>query len=434
MYGNRADFPADEESAGYRGWHVAFASSIGVFVSFASVLVYTFGIFLKPLSQEFGWSRQAISAAFGIAAMTVAVCSPVLGRLLDRYGPRRIILPCLTVFGCAFASLALLTPNIAHLYAVFIVLGIVGNGTAQLAYSRAVSTWFVRRRGLALAVMMAGGATGAIILPPIAQALIQQAGWRSTFVLLGAMILVLGLPVVGLFIRERGRREGWATAALEGATVSEGLRSRAFWLIVVVLFIASISQNAAITHLSALLTDRGVDPGRAAMALSTMGIGSLIGRLLTGYLLDRFFGPHVSLALLGISAAGVYVLSVANDFATGCVAAALIGAGMGGEADVTPYLLSRYLGLRSFATLYGLTWTAYAIAGALGPMLMGFVFDATGSYRAFLTIVAMLTAGAAITNMAMPRYGGSARTNSAKLSPAGCRLGGGAGLDDELSE
>src|SRR5215217_8787245 len=115
MYGNNSEPLADETRSGYQGWRVAFAASVGVFVSFASVLVYTFGIFLKPLCQEFGWSRQSVSAAFGIAAITVAVCSPVLGRLLDRYGPRRVILPCLTIFGCAFASLALLTPHISHL-------------------------------------------------------------------------------------------------------------------------------------------------------------------------------------------------------------------------------------------------------------------------------------------------------------------------------
>lgn len=137
----------DEASPRYDGWRVAAASAVGVFVGFASLLVYTFGIFLKPLAEEFSWSREAVSAAFGIAAMTVAVCSPPLGYLLDRFPPRRIILPCVAVFGCAFASLSLLTPHLWHLYVVFFVLGFVGNGTAQMAYSRAVSTWFDRRRG-----------------------------------------------------------------------------------------------------------------------------------------------------------------------------------------------------------------------------------------------------------------------------------------------
>jgi MFS family permease len=133
------------------------------------LLVYAFGIFLKPVTEEFGWSREAASLAFGIAAMMIAACSPVLGYLLDRVGARRAILPCVTVFGCAFASLALLTPHLWHLYAIFAILGAVGNGTAHLVCTRAVSTWFDRRRGMALALVMTGGAVGSIILPPAAQ-------------------------------------------------------------------------------------------------------------------------------------------------------------------------------------------------------------------------------------------------------------------------
>jgi MFS family permease len=400
-----------ELSASYGGWRVTAAASVGVFLSFASVLVYTFGVFLKPLSSEFGWSRQGVSTAFGIAAIAVAICSPLLGRLLDLYGPRRVIVPCIAIFGCAFASLSMLTPNIWHLYAVFLVLGIVGNGTAQMAYARAVSTWFIQHRGLALAVMMAGSALGAIVLPPAAQWFIGQAGWRSTFAGLGAIIVVVGVPIAATFIRERHRPGVALPRILEGATVREGLRSRVFWLTVAILFIASITQNAAITHLPALLNDGGVSTDRAALALSAMGLASLAGRLVTGYLLDRFFAPFVSVALLVLSAAGAYLLSTATTFPAGCLAAALIGAGMGGEADVTPYILSRYLGLRSFSTLYGLTWTAYAIAGAAGPILMGFVFDVAGSYGAFLAYSAVFTAGAAALNFAMPRYDtGTGRT------------------------
>lgn len=143
-------------------------------VSFGSMLVFTFGIFLKPLSKEFGWSREAISAAFGFAAITVAICSPPLGHLLDRFGPRRVILPCMTVFGLTFISLSLLTPSLIHFYATFVVLGVVGNGTTQMGYSRAVSTWFDKRRGLALALVMAGVGTGAMIFPPLGQALIDR--------------------------------------------------------------------------------------------------------------------------------------------------------------------------------------------------------------------------------------------------------------------
>jgi MFS family permease len=185
----------NEGSLRYEGWRVAFASSVGVFVSFASLLVYTFGIFLKPLAEEFAWSREAISSAFGIAAMTAAVCSPP--RVLPRsIRPRWIIVPSLTIFGSAFASLSLLTRRLWHIYAIFVILGMVANGSAQMAYARTVSSWFARRRGVALAVVMSGGAVGAMVLLPVAQSLIDWLGWRGASVSLGAMVLVVGLPTV----------------------------------------------------------------------------------------------------------------------------------------------------------------------------------------------------------------------------------------------
>ena len=392
----------NEHSLRYPGWRVAIAASGCVFVSFASLLVYTFSVFLKPLTAEFGWSRQAAAGAFGIAALAVAACSPVLGALLDRYPPRRIILPCLTVFGCAFASLSLLTPHLWHLYAVFLVLGVVGNGTAHLAYSRALATWFHERRGTAFAVLMTGGAVGAMVLPPIAEALIRAAGWRTAFVALGALVLAIGLPLA-FQVRLSPGAERRTAPAWEHST-GDGIRSRIFWIIVTVLFCASISQNGAIAHLSALLTDRGISPAGAAFAASAMGGSILAGRLIAGALLDRFFAPRVGFSLLVIASLGTMLLANAQSLLTGIAGAALIGFGMGGEADVTPYLLAKYFGLRSFSTLYGLTWTAYAIAGAIGPVIMGRAFDATGSYRTLLAQMAGLTVVAASLMLLLPRY------------------------------
>jgi predicted MFS family arabinose efflux permease len=388
------------------GWRVVAAAYFGVMVGFGSLLVFTFGIFLKPLSIEFGWSRESISAAFGFAALTVAVCSPPLGHLLDRFGPRKIVLPCMAVFGTAFASLSLLTPSLIHLYAVFVVIGIVGNGTTQMGYSRAVSTWFDHRRGLALSLVMAGVGTGAMLFPPLAQRLISSFGWRFAYATLGCVILVFGIPLTALFVREKPRERSAVQHTLEGFTVSEGLRSRPFWIIVATLFLGSMSVNGAITHLSPLLTDRGISAGTAALAASTLGLASFCGRLFTGYLLDRFFAPRVGLSLLAGTSAGIALLATARSAPVGLAAAALIGFGLGGEADITPYLLTRYFGLRAFSTLYGFTWTAYAIAGAIGPVAMGRAFDATGSYTALLTMLALATLVSASLFALLPRYPG----------------------------
>ncbi|MBC7928329.1 MAG: MFS transporter [Bryobacteraceae bacterium] len=407
-----------ENQLRYPGWRVAAAAAFGVFVSFSSVVVYTFGVFLKPLTETFGWSREAVSLAFAVAAMSVAVCSPFLGVLLDRYGPRKVILPCLSIFGLSFASLGYLTPNVWHMYGVFLMIGIVANGTAQMAYSRAVSTWFDQRRGLAFATLMTGGAIGAIVLPGVAQSLIRTVGWRSAYIFLGAGVLAFGLPVVALLIREQpDSRNSDATRGVE-ASVWEGLRSRAFWLIVGSLFLVSLGQNSAITHMPALLSDRGVASGSAAAAIAVLGAASLAGRLGTGWLLDRFHGPYVSLVLLLLAAAGVFLLSSAQSAWQGFVAAALIGVGLGGEADVTPYLISRYFGLKSFATLYGFTWTAYAIAGAIGPILMGRAFDMTRSYATVLTVLGVLTVCAAALMLLMPGYAGREKLRAASRQQA----------------
>jgi predicted MFS family arabinose efflux permease len=388
----------------YPGWLVVMAAFFGVMVSFGSMLVFTFGIFLKPLSAEFGWGRESISAAFAIAAMTVAVCSPGLGRLLDRYGPRPVILPCMIVFGLAFLSLSMLTASLMHFYVTFVVLGIVGNGTTQMGYSRAVSTWFTAKRGTALALVMAGVGVGSIIFPPLAQRIIDTQGWRTAYVVLGAIVLALGVPLTALFVRERPVHAAEHRSAIAGSSVRAGLRSRAFWLLIGTLFLSSIAVNGAITHMSAILTDRGLSPGDAALTLSFLGGMSLFGRLVTGALLDRYFGPFISFALLTGVSAGIVLLWWTNSVWGGLGAAALIGLGLGGEADITPYLLTRYFGLQPFSTLYGFTWTAYAIAGGVGPMLMGRVFDATGSYGFLLAILAAQTFVAGSLALLLPSY------------------------------
>jgi cyanate permease len=208
---------------------------------------------------------------------------------------------------------------------------------------------------------------------------------------LGAMVLILGLPTVFAFVRESPAVRWRDETAASGATVGESLRSPVFWIVVSVLFCASIAQNGAIAHLAALLTDRGVTASGAAIAVSAMGAASLAGRLATGLLLDRFFAGRVWFGLLVVASAGTLLLARAESLTAGVLAAGLIGLGMGGEADVTPYVLTRYFGLRSFSMLYGLTWTFYAVAGAIGPVLMGRAFDLTGSYETVLLQLAGVT-------------------------------------------
>jgi predicted MFS family arabinose efflux permease len=244
-----------------------------------------------------------------------------------------------------------------------------------------------------------------MIFPPIAQALIGGYGWRAAYFVLGALVLVLGLPLTAVFVRERpGGNHVQRRTILDGMTVAQGLRSRAFWILIAMLFVSSVSMNGAITHLSALLTDRGVTAAHAALAASMLGLASFFGRLLTGFLLDRFSGPRVGFCLCAMAAGGILLLARAGASLPGMAAAMLIGLGVGAEADLTPYLLTRYFGLRAFSTLYGFTWTAYAMAGAIGPVWMGKAFDATGSYASLLTLLAVSTLVAAGLLLMLPGY------------------------------
>ena len=392
----------NENSLRYEGWRVALAGGLGVFL--ASLFVYTFGIFLKPWSEEFAWSREDVSSAYGVAAIMSALASTLLGFLFDRFRPTLVVLPCLTLVGCALASLSLLTPHLWHLYAIFAVLGVAGAGGSALAYSRAVSSWFDERRGMALSTVVVGGAVGALVHPPLAEAATRLLGWRGASLAFGLLVLAVGLPVVGRLVRERPAAGHAALADAPRMTIADGLTCAVFWIQMTVLFVSAIAQNAAIVHLAPLLTDRGLSADRAAIAMSAMGAGSLAGRLMTGWLLDRFFAPYVSFALLATAAFGMFLLSGAQSFAIGALAAACIGFGMGGESDVTPYLFSRYFGLRSFSTLYGFTWTSTGIAAAIGPILMGRAFDATGSYGSLLSAMALTTSLSACLLFAMPAY------------------------------
>jgi predicted MFS family arabinose efflux permease len=315
-----------------------------------------------------------------------------------------VVGPGFALSGTAFGSLALLTPRLWHLYAVFATLGVATAATSALAYTRAVSSWFDRRRGLALAVVIAGGGVGGIVHAPAAEALIRIAGWRRAYLTLGALLVVVGVPTVVGLIRERSAERAGAEARPAGVPVATALRSSTFWALVLVVFGVTLAGNGAIVHLSALLTDRGVPPGRAALAVSAMGGASLAGRLLTGWLLDHYRAARVAFTLVALAALGTFVLSGARSFGMGLLAAALVGFGIGGELDVVPYMLTRYFGLRAVSTLYGFTWTALGCAGAVGPVLLGSAFDATGSYEAVLLPFAAAMLAVAAPLLALPPY------------------------------
>lgn len=393
-----------ERTLRYPGWSVATASFIGVMTSFAPIVPYTFSLFLNPLHAAFGWKRAAIDGTFAIAAITVALVSPFIGMLLDRFPPRRIILPSILIFAAALASLSRLGGGIGRFYVTFFVLGLVANGTAQFAYTRTILTWFQKRRGFALAFILTGSGLGSILIPPATQWMIGHHGWRSAYLLLGGIAL-LGLPLTALLVRNRPEAAiEQKQPELAGVTVGAAFASAAFWVLCGITVLSAFSENGLVTNLAAILTEHGVTPQGAALALSVRGGAGILGRLAVGLLIDRFSPQRIQTAILATAALGTLVLAFAATPASALLGAALLGVGLGSEADVLPYLLANYFGRKHFSVLYGLTWTAYAIGGATGPMFVGHLYDGAGTYRSqFIVYLSLVAFGAAAVSLLLRR-------------------------------
>jgi MFS family permease len=400
----------NENDRGYPGWRVMWACAAATF--FASTPYQVFAVFLRPVSEEFSWSRQSASGAYAVMALSAAAAAPLVGRLIDRIGARRVIVLSLTVVGLAVTSLSMLTASLTHLYGVSFAIGVATIGASAVAHSRVIFGWFDVHRGRALGLMLAGGMVSGIVLPPAAVNLIRLFGWRAAWFVLGMLIVVAGVPLVMRFLQERMPVSG-AGGVVAGASVGEAIRSRLFWTLMATIVGASMMVSGAIVHTSALLTDRGFTPGLAAAVMSAMGAANLAGRLLTGWLLDRYAAPRVAAVMLTVGAMGGLLMARADSIGVAMIAAVLIGGGSGGEIDVNPYLLSRYFGLRSLATLYGFNWMALGTASAIGPVLMGRAHDATGSYAAILSGLAMVTLVTAGLFLTLPA------PRAAKSRPAG---------------
>ncbi len=390
-------------------WLVVSASSVGLFLHFGSLLVNAFGVMLTSLCDEFGWSRGQVSLGFTLATLTAMLTMPLTGWLTDILGARRPILFCTAIFGALYASLVFLTPQLWHLYAVFLVLGLVGPGTSAVPHASLISRWFTERRGLALGVAMCGTALGGVIWPKATQELLDRFGWRNAYAISGAAVLLIAVPLMMLLLKDppataRLSRQDSNNAQADGLTRGEALRGSLLWLLIFAFFVISMSIQACMIHLVPLLKDRGMTPGNAALVASVMGAAGMAGRLGMGYLLDRLPAERVPSVAFGLVAAGIFVLFAGATGTAAYFAAALIGFGYGAESATIPYLVSRYFGLRSFGEIYSYLFITVPLGGALGPALMGLGFDRTGSYQLTLLACGVATVIAALLLLRLKSY------------------------------
>jgi len=385
-------------------WWIVFATICGLVVGAGPINVFTFGVFLKPITEDLGLSRGAFSAALTFHAAIAAIVLPIIGWLVDRWGARRIMLPGLFLYALATASYALIQASPLLLtFLIFAFTGLVGGVQSPIPYAAVIAQRFDRRRGLALGIGTAGVGLGVALMPQVAALLIDTFGWRLAYVGLAVAVLVVAFPPVALFLREppgfaarvqRLREPADTRAAVPGVAAGEALRSWLFWGLATAFFLDVIAINGTLTHIVPLLTDRGVPRQIATAALSGTGFALIFGRVLSGWCLDRFWGPYVAIVFFVLPMTGIAILISGTGGFAPFLGAIACGLGIGAEIDLMAFFTSRYFGLRDYAKLYGTMFGIFALGVGIGPALSGASFDRFHSYTpAFALFVILLAMG-----------------------------------------
>jgi MFS family permease len=380
-------------------WKVVVAAGAGVGVGLTGLPFYTFGVFIKPLAEDMGWSRAAISTGMLCLNSAVVLTGPFIGSLIDRRGVRTVALLSLVGLAIGFGLLSISGPAISTFYLAWLALAFMGCGTTPLTWTRAVALNFDRRRGLALGLALLGTGIASLLGPPLVQKLIAAHGWQAGYRGMGLFVLLCIVPVVyaGIGNRKPSVTQPVQSSAtmLTGLRYADAMRSGRFWAIAIGIFLVILGQAGFTVHLIPLLGDRGIAPAQAAGVAGVLGLSVIVGRILVGLLLDRFHAPKVARIFLALPALALAILYVRTDLPSAYLAAGLLGLAAGAEVDLLSYLVSRYFGLRSYGAIYGTALSLFGLGAGLGPIVTGRVFDLTGSYEpALLAGIIAFMAGA----------------------------------------
>jgi MFS family permease len=402
----------------FYGWWIVVVVGIGLYLGYVPIIGFTFSVFFDPIRKAFNWSRADISLAFSVSLLSLSVMLPLVGRLVDRIGARRVILPSIVLFGLSLMSFYFLTAHLAHYYAIYFIAGIVGAGVGPVAYLEVLSHWFDKRRGLAIGLAMIGTGLSQFLLPTLGSWLIRSQGWRLAYVIIGLFVIVVAFPVIALFLKEKPQEIGLLPDGAEEVSVPgdrsafvkaglshrEAFRTTEFWVLSIGMFLVSVSLTGCLVHLVPMFIDRGLEPRAAAFAASVMGGANLLGRVVCGYLLDRMLVGRVATILFGASTIGILLLWVGGAGANVYLSALLIGLGMGAEGQVMAFAVSRYFGLKAFGEIYGYVLGIFTVGAMIGPVLMGLEYDHRGSYNLALAAFVAVTAAGTLLMTRLGRY------------------------------
>ncbi len=386
----------------FYGWYNVLTTFFGMALSYAMFTVFAFGTLVKPLENEFGWQRGELSFALTMTNIAVVIASPLLGFIIDRTGVRRILIPSIILMGLAVLSMTLLTGNIWHFYLMYLLIPILGAGTLPQSYSRTIIGWFKRRRGLALGIALSGFGVGAAFIPSFAQVMIDSFGWRAAYIGFAVAIFCISLPMTFFLLKETpeemnllpdGESNIQNTNTNDhniGLSGRDAAKTKPYWLILSSFFLVGIGITSILAHLVPMLIDRGVAPTTAALCMTSLGIGLIFGRILSGYLMDRFFAPYITaIFLLGLFI-GIVILALGTKGGFVFVAAVFVGLATGAEISEIAYICSRYFGQKSFAQIYGMMFAAFQLGSAFGAPVMGFYYDSVGNYIGALWFIAII--------------------------------------------
>lgn len=396
----------------FYGWYIVGAS---VFCNAVTAGTYWqgFQIFFLPLLKEFGWSRAALSGAFSFRSIETGVEAPFIGILVDRVGPRKVILWSAVLAGAGICLVGL-TFDIISFYAFFL-LATVGAGGAShsISWSVVITRWFRRRRGLALGIGTSGPMFAGVVLVTLAW-LVETMGWRTAVVFAGVFLWLTIIPMTFLVVRDSPGQmgtgvdgdpvrpgpserpaKGQERPEREGYTVGQALRSRPFWLVVVIFSCLFFGQSAFQVHQVAYFqNDAGLSLAEATSLLGLVFLVSAVGRIGVGFLSDFV---DLRLVLAGIIAmnvmAWVYLLTIpVESFWLALPFVVIFGVPFGAMVSIRPVLLVQLFGVRSLGSMVGMFQLASLASSVVGPILMGYIYDIQGTYAPVLGIFALVSA------------------------------------------
>jgi len=364
-----------------QGWVVLGACSLvmfGVWNSHAG-----FGVFLPVLADEFGWSRGAISVAPSLNLIIGGLIAFAIGAASDRYGPRLILTASALFVGALFA----LASQIAALWHLYLVLGVllgIAMSSVYLVPTTTVSRWFVERRGLALGILLAGLNLAFVTGPRLSAYLIERFGWRTTYLVLGALVWILAIPG-SMLTRFPPTPTGADTmadrsAASAGSSLGEALGDRRLWLLVTAWMLLGFNQMMMSIHLVSYVKDQGVTLERASLALTILGTGTIAGRILFGMAADRIGTKPTFWFCLVIQIASLLAIVAGPSLSVLDVLLFWFGLSAAGSDTTLVKGAVETFGVRAIGAVMGVLSLGWRCGAALGPTAAGFIYDAMGTY------------------------------------------------------